>query len=90
MIAKSITIRVGSKSSRSGGTLVQVKQIIQPKEYDLPNHDYDFSLLELAEPLNFNNRIQTIALPNATDLVEDGSICLVSGWGNYINHLTNF
>lgn len=82
MIAKSITVRVGSKSSRKGGSVVEVNQIIQPTEYDPPNHDYDFSLLELAEPLNFTNRIQKIALPNATDLIKDGSICLISGWGN--------
>lgn len=80
--AANVTIRAGSKSHRVGGTVVQVSEIVNPDEYDSEVYDYDFSLLQLAEPLNFTNKVQSVALPNATYTVEDDESCQVSGWGN--------
>lgn len=74
---------MGSDSHRSGGSVVQVKNIFQPDEYDIPVHDYDFSLLELAIPLSFTKKIQYIALPDETDSIALNSLpCLVAGFGN--------
>lgn len=50
-------------------------------EYDRSTQDYDVAVLELETPLTFNERVQPIQLPDENDTVSDGSMCLVSGWG---------
>merc|ERR1712038_575401 len=41
----------------------------------------DIALIELASPVQFNEHVQTIALPNAEDKFE-GESCMISGWGS--------
>lgn len=36
---------------------------------------------KLTDQLNFTSSIQPITLPNSDTEIEDGTICLVSGWG---------
>lgn len=63
---------IGYGSSREySKKRVKVKRIINHENYKFP--DYDFSLLELAEPLNFDDKIQPIALPNADLQIRDGA-----------------
>lgn len=81
-IAKNIRIRAGSDMTKSGGVLVDVQKIHQHEKYDQFNIDYDYSLLQLAQPLNFSKSIQPIGLPDQDDPVEDDTMCIVSGWGN--------
>lgn len=80
--ADRLSVRVGSSYRRDGGSLVQVKRIIEHENYKYPRHDYDVSLLELDQPVNFNDSIQTVALPNENTNVPDGTPCVVTGWGN--------
>lgn len=45
--------------------------------------DFDFSLLKFTTPLAFDNSSTSapIALPNENDVLQPGTICVVSGWG---------
>lgn len=83
--AEDLTVRAGSDKYRSGGVVVQVAKIIQHDKFDYFTIDFDFSLLELATPLELSDRIQTIALPEQDEKVEDDTLCFVSGWGNTQN-----
>lgn len=75
------TIRVGSTDNSNGGSIVPIKRFIRHEKYNAPITDYDFALLELNEPLNFTNLVQPIALPAANFIIEDGTMCKASGWG---------
>lgn len=83
--ASSLTIRAGSDLYRSGGVVVRVEKILQHEKFDYSKIDFDFSLLKLAAPLNFSDLIQPIALPSQDEIVEDDSLCIVTGWGNTQN-----
>lgn len=80
------SVRVGSSFHAKDGQLVRVKNFIRHQNYSLYPIDYDFALLELAEPLNFTDKIQPIALPDADTVVEDGTLCTVSGWGKRVSN----
>jgi trypsin len=80
--ARDLQIRAGSEKYASGGVAIQVKRIIQHEKYNYFNIDYDFSLLELAETIQYSLQIQPIQLPEQDEPVEDDTLCLVSGWGN--------
>lgn len=43
--------------------------------------DYDFQLLELADPLKFDDNIQAIKVAHIEDMVI-GKVITVTGWGN--------
>lgn len=80
--ARSYTVRIGSSENNQGGTLHKVKRIIQHKQFSSRTVDFDFSLLELTQPIQFNETAQPIALPGVQDRVKDNTTCLVSGWGD--------
>lgn len=44
--------------------------------------DFDFSLLELEESIEFNENVQPIKLVSRDQKVIDDTMCLVTGWGN--------
>lgn len=50
------------------------------KKKDHP-FDYDFQLLELSEPLKFDENIQSIKIAHIEDMVI-GKVITVTGWGN--------
>lgn len=58
-----------------------MKRTVQHESYNDNTIDYDFALLELSEPLSFNDQIQAVALPNVDTEIEDGRESYVSGWG---------
>jgi trypsin len=80
--ASRLSVRIGSSKFSSGGELIKVKRIVQHEKYNGNNIDFDFSLLELAEEVVFDETRRTIALPKQDEPVEDGTLCEVSGWGN--------
>lgn len=48
--------------------------------------DYDFGLLLLQKPIQFNSKVQAVALPKINDAdLATGTICLISGYGNTEN-----
>lgn len=60
----------------------KVKRIIQHKQYNRRTTDFDYSLLELVESIQFNENAHSVALPDQQDRVNDNTTCLVTGWGN--------
>lgn len=79
--ANRLSVRVGSSYHRNGGSIVQVKRIIQHQSYKPRTMDYDIALLELDQQVNSSNSIETVALPNQNTNVVDGTLCVVAGWG---------
>lgn len=76
-----MSVRIGSTFWRTGGTVHKIVQKYEHEKVDQIFANYDFSLLEMAEPIEFNESIQSITLP-AEDLVLQLEMdCLVSGWG---------
>lgn len=87
-LLKSDSVRVGSSYHAKDGQIVSIKNFIRYEKYPPSPEDpldYDFALLELSESLNFTDKIQSIALPEADTEIEDGTLCLVSGWGKAMN-----
>lgn len=64
------------------GQILKVKPFVQHDDYFSHAHDFDYSLLELAQPVEYSNLIQAVILPTADNLVEDRTLCAVVGWGN--------
>lgn len=81
----SISVRAGSSQESKGGNLHSVKRIVQNSRFQGSNNDYDFSLLELVEPLKFDETKQPIKLHDFDEIFADDSTCLVSGWGSTQN-----
>ncbi|XP_050078335.1 trypsin-7-like [Anopheles maculipalpis] len=80
--AFTFAVRYGSSMHETGGTLVLVKRVVQHPRYDSSTIDYDYSLLELEEELTFSDVVQPITLPEQDEAVMDGTMTIVSGWGN--------
>lgn len=85
MTANQLSVRMGTSEYASGGVLQQVKKIHQNKKYDPSIIDYDFSVLELAADILFDETMQPIELPEYEEPVDDGLMLSVSGWGNTQN-----
>lgn len=58
-----------------------MKNYVNHPKYNRARLDYDFSLLELEKPLEFNDKVQAITLPNEDFKIPDGTMCEISGWG---------
>ncbi|XP_051521960.1 suppressor of tumorigenicity 14 protein homolog isoform X1 [Myxocyprinus asiaticus] len=58
-----------------------LKTIITHPNYEPMSYDYDISLLELSQPLNFTNTVRPICLPAPSHLFAAGTSCFVTGWG---------
>ena len=82
------TVRVGTSWRGNFGKIMNISRIIDHPKYFHPNNDYDVSLVELSEPLVFDKRIQPIALPDANTAIKDGTLCMVTGWGNNFDYVT--
>ncbi|XP_035458669.1 trypsin 5G1-like isoform X2 [Spodoptera frugiperda] len=77
-------IRAGSKYINQGKKINVKKGYVHPmwtaKKKEHP-FDYDFQLLELSEPLKFEENIQPIKIAHIEDMVI-GKVITVTGWGN--------
>lgn len=51
--------------------------------------DFDFQLLELAEPLRLNENIQPVKIAHIEDMVV-GKVITVTGWGNTDENVSKF
>lgn len=76
-----MAILVGTAYKNQPAQRNKIKRIILNKNYDSKSQDYDIALIELSRPLQFNEKMQPIPLANASDNIPDGTMCLVSGWG---------
>lgn len=80
--ASMFTVRLGTSFQSSGGEMIYVKSIMQHKQFDYRSVDFDYSILELVSPIEFDKTKQPIALPKQNEEVEDGAVVVTSGWGN--------
>lgn len=77
---KNITLRVGSTFKDTGGTVINVTEIIAHEKFDKVKLNNDIALLKF-DPIEFSTSVQPIELIGADDVLPDGAVCLVSGWG---------
>lgn len=84
-ISTAFSVRVGSTHKRRGGRVMKIKRFYQHSRFNRNTLDYDFTLVELKEPLDYTEYIQPARLPTGTTRVPDGRRCLVSGWGSTEN-----
>ncbi|XP_062556158.1 trypsin 5G1-like [Armigeres subalbatus] len=76
-----LKVRAGSSRHATDGQLYRVKKVYQHPQYNPVIIDYDFSLLELEEPIIFGDSCQAVNLPKKDQPVEEGTCLQVSGWG---------
>ncbi|XP_037725238.1 trypsin alpha-like [Drosophila subpulchrella] len=77
--AEDFEIRVGSALSGSGGKLIKVAAIKSWEPYVNNSATGDIAVMRLSEPLEFNNKVQTIPLAEKNPAA--GSPAFLSGWG---------
>lgn len=56
-------------------------QVINHPSYNARETRWDFSLVRLAEPMQFDNCVGSVCLPEAGADVEDKTTCWITGWG---------
>lgn len=76
-----ILIKTGTSLHREGA-ISKVKRIVDHPKYDDSTVDYDFALLELETELELGETRKVIKLADSTNHYSEGSICLVTGWGD--------
>lgn len=80
--ANTFSVRLGSSFHATGGEIIAVKSFTQHKNFDYRSIDFDYSIIELVTPIEFDETKQPILLPKQNEEVEDGIIVVTSGWGN--------
>ncbi|KAE8613612.1 hypothetical protein XENTR_v10007785 [Xenopus tropicalis] len=59
-----------------------IKAIRIHEDYNSENYDNDIALLYLEEPLEFNDFLRPVCLPEPEEALTPTSLCVVTGWGN--------
>ncbi|KAE8749008.1 hypothetical protein FOCC_FOCC004175 [Frankliniella occidentalis] len=77
-----VAIRAGSSLSESGGQVVEVSEVIEHPQYDPNATDYDVCVFKLAESITFSASAQPVPIVRAGQQTPDGTIAIVSGWGD--------
>ncbi|NXI95535.1 OVCH2 protein, partial [Psophia crepitans] len=60
-----------------------VKQYIIHPSFNETTMDSDIALLQLAEPLEFNQYVRPVCLPAQEEVVQPSRVCVVTGWGTH-------
>nr|XP_019551665.2 trypsin 3A1 [Aedes albopictus] len=91
-VPENLYVRAGSNYKNKDGILQRVKAIISHALYDkYITLDFDIGLVKLLEPLlAHNNYISTIRLAGPYEFVPPGSYCLVSGWGDTRQNVSEY
>lgn len=78
-------ILVGTNDLSSGGERYTVNQLIMHDKYNEPEYANDIGLIRLDYPINFNDKVQPIALE--TKGVPCAKELKLTGWGlKHVNH----
>lgn len=80
--AEKLIVVAGTANHKEKGTRVKVAKVFMHEMYNDRTVDYDIAVLELENQLNFTKSIQPVKLPDFNETVPDGTMCLVSGWGD--------
>ncbi|XP_078088023.1 suppressor of tumorigenicity 14 protein homolog [Mustelus asterias] len=58
-----------------------IKRMIIHEQFNNITMDYDIALIELSEPVAYNNYIQPVCLPSALHVFAANRKCYITGWG---------
>ncbi|EDW12627.1 trypsin-7 [Drosophila mojavensis] len=83
--ANQLRVRLGTSETKRNGQLLRIKKIVNHEKFNHLNYDYDISLLQLQEPIEFDETKQAVKLPKQGQEFKDGEMCYVSGWGDTLN-----
>ncbi|TDG43825.1 hypothetical protein AWZ03_009736 [Drosophila navojoa] len=83
--ANQLRVRLGTSEKSRNGQVLRIKKIVNHEKYKDKIYDYDFSLLQLEEPIEFDETKQPVQLPKQGQEFKDGEMCYVSGWGETRN-----
>lgn len=73
-------IRAGS-STREGGQVVAVSQVINHPSFHIETDNNDISILMLTSALQMSKEVAVITLPKQNQPIADGTNLQVAGWG---------
>ncbi|XP_067896971.1 suppressor of tumorigenicity 14 protein-like [Heterodontus francisci] len=77
-------VYIGAHSQAISETAVEmrlIKRMIIHEQFNNITMDYDIALLELSEPVVYNNYIQPVCLPSALHVFPANRKCYITGWG---------
>lgn len=74
-----ITVRVGANIATEDGYVFKIAKVTVHPEFHLIFND--IAVIELATPLQFNEKVQPIRLLNRADALQPGDTVDVSGYG---------
>uniref|UniRef100_A0A8B9KG39 Si:dkey-16l2.17 n=1 Tax=Astyanax mexicanus TaxID=7994 RepID=A0A8B9KG39_ASTMX len=60
----------------------QVKSVVVPDGYSMPQAGRDVALVQLSTPVSWTDRIQPVCLPDSELQFNGGTQCYVTGWGD--------
>ncbi|RZC38576.1 Trypsin domain containing protein [Asbolus verrucosus] len=75
------SIKAGSGHLQDGGVVAHVEQAIVHPHFDRATNDFDICLLFLATGLVYSDKIKPVKLPKEGELVREGMVGQVAGWG---------
>lgn len=86
--ARLIRVRIGATHVYSEGKLIDAEETFLHPKFDARvghRFDFDFGLIKLQKPIEFNDKVRAITLPDYADENDAaGTECLVAGWGRTI------
>ncbi|XP_059611877.1 trypsin-7-like [Phlebotomus argentipes] len=85
-LKSAFTIRSGSNHSSVEGQVHAIKEIYRHESYDGESLDYDYCILELKDPIVFDDTRRPVKLPAAGEPIEVDSMLKTSGWGSTKNY----
>ncbi|CAH0697535.1 unnamed protein product [Spodoptera exigua] len=74
-------IRAGSTNSLSGGTIVEIDNVVKHPDYTETPRSHDIAVTFLKTPLGLSNVINVLYLPPANTYIPDGQSLKVVSWG---------
>nr|DAA64574.1 TPA_exp: trypsin 2B [Locusta migratoria] len=74
-----LTVRAGTSTRESGGTVFDVATIIEHELHSSYTRDYDFALLEIDGSFTFGTNVQAVGL--GTSELAGGTAVTITGWG---------
>lgn len=80
-------MRLGTSEYSRNGQLLRIQNIVQHEKFNYSSVDYDFALLQLQDPIEFDKTKKAVQLPAEDAVFNDGDMCYVSGWGTTQNVL---
>lgn len=80
-----VRVRVGSSRHNGDGERIDLREVIVHPNFKSLEIDWDYALLRLEVPLDFDESRSAITLPEQDEAIADGTECLVTGWGHTKN-----